>query len=264
MRSFLVLVYLFAYLIFMIPVHGILVLIGKVNPQLRYKIGNFLVYWGFRFELFQSGAEIETEGKENIPEEPVLFVSNHRSYFDILVLHTTSGKRPGFVAKAEIQKFPLLAWWMQDIACLFLDRNDLRSGMQMMKDGAELIKSGQSMVIFPEGTRSNTPGMLPFKEGSLKIAEKADCPVVPVTIVGTDQLLEVRPGFDIRKGKVRVIYGKPFHIKDLPKEQRKKAGAYVQGIIEETYGSVQNNKKVLNRCEDTMKREKSEKSPEKK
>lgn len=239
MRSFLVLFYLFAYLIIMIPVHGILVLIGKASPRLRYKIGNFLVYWSFRWELFQSGAKIEVKGKDNIPKEPVLFVSNHRSYFDILVLHTTTGKRPGFVAKTEIQKFPLLAWWMKDIACLFLDRNDLRSGMQMIKDGTELIKSGQSMVIFPEGTRNGTDSLLPFKEGSLKMAEKADCPVVPVTIIDTDKLLEVRPGFDIRKGKVKVVFGEPFYIKDLPKEQKKKAGAYVQGIIEETYRAEQ-------------------------
>lgn len=234
MRSFLVLFYLFAYLIIMIPMHGILVLIGKCNPKLRYKIGNFLVYWSFRWELFQAGAKIEVQGKENIPEEPVLFVSNHRSYFDILVLHTTSGKRPGFVAKAEMLKFPLLAWWMKDIACLFLDRNDLRSGMQMIKEGEEQIKQGLSMVIFPEGTRSKTSDMLPFKEGSLKVAEKADCPVVPVAVIDTDKLLEVRPGFDIRKGKVKVIYGKPFYIKDLPKEQKKKAGAYVQTMIQET------------------------------
>ena len=219
----------------MIPVHGILVLIGKGNPRLRYKIGNFLVHWSFRWELLQAGAKIEVEGKENIPKEPVLFVSNHRSYFDILVLHTTSGKRPGFVAKAEMLKFPLLAWWMKDIACLFLDRNDLRSGMQMIKDGAEQIKQGISMVIFPEGTRNGEDAMLPFKEGSLKMAEKADCPVVPVTVIDTDQLLEVRPGFDIRGGKVKVIYGEPFYIKDLPKEKKKKAGAYVQGIIKETY-----------------------------
>lgn len=246
MRSFLVLAYLFTYLVIMIPVHGILVLIGKANPRLRYKIGDFLVYWSFRWELFQSGVKIEVIGRENIPKEPVLFVSNHRSYFDILVLHTTSGKRPGFVAKAEMLKFPLLAWWMKDIACLFLERNDLRSGMQMIKDGAQLIKSGQSMVIFPEGTRNGKDTLLPFKEGSLKMAEKADCPVVPVTVIDTDQILEVRPGFDIRQGKVKVIYGEPFYIKDLPKEQKKKAGAYVQGIIKET-----------------MKREKGEISPEK-
>lgn len=234
LRSFLVLSYLFVYLVIMMPVHGVLVLVGKVNPRLRYKIGNFLVYWGFRWELFQSGVKIEVKGKDNIPKEPVLFVSNHRSYFDILVLHTTSGKRPGFVAKSEMLKFPLLAWWMEDIACLFLDRNDLRSGMQMLKDGVERIRQGISVVIFPEGTRNGKDTMLPFKEGSLKMAEKAECPVVPVTMIDTDQLLEIRPGFDIRKAKVKVIYGEPFYIKDLPKEYRKKAGSYVQSIIEET------------------------------
>ena len=66
------------------------------------------------------------------------------------------------------------------------------------------------------------------------MAERADCPVVPVTLIDTDQLLEVRPGFNIRKGKVKVIYGEPFYIKDLPKEQKKKAGSYARSIIEDT------------------------------
>ena len=236
MRSVLVLGFLFLFLVLMIPMHLILVLIGKFNMDMRYRIGNFFVYWGFRLELFLSQAKIEIKGVENIPDEPVLFVSNHRSYFDILVLHTTSTKRPGFVAKNEMEKAPLLSWWMRNIGCLFLDRHDLRSGMQMIKDGAERIKQGRSMVIFPEGTRSDKPDMemLSFKEGSLKIAEKADCPVVPVALVDTDQLLEVRPGFDIRKGNVKVIFGEPFYVKDLPKEQKKKAGAYVQDIIKQT------------------------------
>lgn len=234
MRSVLVLGFLFLFLILMIPVHLILLLIGKWNPELRFRIGNAIVYWAFRWELFQAGARIEVKGIENIPEGAVLFVPNHRSYFDILVLHTTSTKRPGFVAKAEMDKFPLLNWWMRNICCLFLDRNDMRSGMQMIKDGAALIQKGHSIVICPEGTRNQKPEMLPFKEGSLKMAEKAGCPVVPVTLVDTDQLLEARPGFDIRKARVKVIYGEPFYVKDLPKEQRKHAGAYVQRIIEDT------------------------------
>lgn len=234
MRSFLVLLFLFLFLILMIPMHLILLVIGRFNPDLRYRIGNAIVYWAFRWELFQAGAHIEVKGIENIPEEPVLFVSNHRSYFDILVLHTTSTKRPGFVAKSEMEKFPLLNWWMKDICCLFLDRKDLRSGVQMIKDGVKLIQSGHSMVICPEGTRNQKPELLPFKEGSLKMAEKAGCPVVPVTLIGTENLLEARPGFDIRKGNVKVIYGEPIHINELPKEERKKAGAYVQGIIADT------------------------------
>lgn len=234
MRSVLVLGFLFLFLVIMIPVHLILLLIGKFNIGLRYRIANFLVYWAFRWELFQAQANIEVKGQENIPKEPVLFVSNHRSYFDVLALHTTSTKRPGFVAKKEMESFPLLNWWMKDICCLFLDRNDLRAGIEMIKDAAELIKQGHSIVICPEGTRNQEKELLPFKEGSLKIAEKAGCPVVPVALIDTDQLLEARPGFDIRKADVKVIYGKPFYMKDLSKEERRKAGSYVRGIIEET------------------------------
>ena len=231
MRNFLVLGFLFLFLVFMIPVHLILRIIGIWNPELRYKIGNAIVYHAFRWELFQAGAHITIEGKENIPDEAVLFVTNHRSYFDILLLHTTSGKRPGFVAKAEMDKFLLLNWWMRNINCLFLGRQDMRSGVQMIKDGAELIKKGHSMVICPEGTRNQQHEMLPFKEGSLKMADKADCPVVPVAIIDSDQMLEIRPGFHIKSGSPKVIYGKPFYIKDLDKDNRKHAGAYVQEII---------------------------------
>ncbi|MDE6433329.1 MAG: 1-acyl-sn-glycerol-3-phosphate acyltransferase [Lachnospiraceae bacterium] len=234
MRSVLVLGFLFLFLVVMIPVHLILVIIGRFNMELRYKIGNAIVYWAFRWELFQTQAKIEVKGIENIPDEPVLFVSNHRSYFDVLVIHTTSTKRPGFVAKKEMEKFPLLNWWMKNICCLFLDREDLRSGVQMIKDGAALIQNGHSMVICPEGTRNQKEEMLPFKVGSLKIAEKAGCSVIPVTLIDTDQLLEARPGFDIRKGHVKVIYGEPVYLSKLSKEDKKKAGAYVQNIIAQT------------------------------
>lgn len=233
MRSILVLGFLALFLVAGIPVHCLLLLIGKFNLKLRYKIANFLVYWGFRFELFLSGAKIEVKGTENIPKEPVLFVANHRSYFDILVIHTTSTKRPGFVAKKDMEKMPLLSSWMKNICCLFLDREDIRSGVQMIKDGVSRIKNGYSMVIYPEGHRSRTKDMLPFKEGSLKIAEKAGCAVVPVTLIGMDQLLEVRPGFNIQPARVKVIYGEPVYLNELPKEQKKKAGAYVQSIIAE-------------------------------
>ena len=231
MKNVLVLGFFLLYLIIMIPVHLIIRIIGIWNPELRYKIGNFFVYWAFRWVLFQAGAHVTIEGKDNIPDEPVLFVSNHRSYFDILLIHTSSGKRPGFVAKAEMDKFPLLNWWMRDICCLFLDRNDLKSGLQMIKDGVELIKKGHSMVICPEGTRSQQKEMLPFKEGSLKMADRAGCMVVPVALIDSDQMLEARPGFHIKSGSPKVIYGEPFYLKDLDKENKKHAGAYVQGII---------------------------------
>lgn len=208
-------------------------LIGLFNEDARKNIANAMVYYAFKWELFQAGAKVEVVGQENIPEGAVLFTPNHRSYFDILLLHTTSTKRPGFVAKKEMDHFLGLNWWMRDIGCVFLDRKDIKSGVQMIKDGAELIKSGHSMVIFAEGTRNQGKEMLPFKEGSIKMAEKAGCPVVPVTIMNSDQLLEDWKGFSIKKGNVKVIYGEPIYVKDLPKEQKKKMGAYVQGMIAE-------------------------------
>lgn len=234
MRSILVLGFLFAFLILAIPIHLILLLIGTFNPELRYRLGNAIVYWVFKWELFQAGAHIQVEGVENIPDGPVLFVPNHRSYFDVLILHTTSTKRPGFVAKKEVKRVPFLSWWMRDICCLFLDRKDIRSGVQMIKDGTALLQGGHSLVICPEGHRNQKKEMLPFHEGSLRLADKADCPVIPVTLMNTDQLLEVRKGFSIRSGNVKVIYGKPVYVKDLPKEQRKHAGEYVRNIIAET------------------------------
>lgn len=230
-RSFLVLLFLFAYLILLIPIHLVLRLVGLFSESSRKKLANAFVYYAFKWELFQSGAHIEVSGQEKIPEGAVLFAPNHRSYFDILLVHTTCTKRPSFVAKEEMNHFIGLNWWMRDIGCVFLNRHDIKSGFQMIKDGAQLLKQGHSMVIFAEGTRSQGKEMLPFKEGSIKMAEKADCPVVPVTIMNSDQLLEDWPGFSIKKANVKIIYGDPVYVKDLPKEQKKKAGAYIQEII---------------------------------
>lgn len=233
MRTILVLGFLAAFLLVMLPVHLILWLVGHVMPQLRYRIGKHVADRVFEGILFLAQAKVEVKGQENIPEEPVLFVSNHRSIADIPVIFTTCGKRPGFAAKQEMRRMYLLSGWMDNIGCLFLDRKDLRSGMEMVKNGAKQIRKGNSLVIFPEGHRSQGE-MLPFKEGSLKIAEKAVCPVVPVTLIGTDQIAGGSAGFFIRKGRVKVIYGEPIMLADLPKEERRRAGAAIRSEIEET------------------------------
>lgn len=231
MRSFLVGLYLFLFLILMLPVHFVLWLIGRKNPEKRYAIGQKLIHWGFACELFNAGCKVTVIGQENIPDEPVLFVSNHQSYFDILVTHNAINKPVGYVAKKEMEKFPLLPLYMRDIGCIFLNRSDPREGVKTIQSGAELIKSGHNMLICPEGTRSKCDEMNAFKEGSLKMAEKAKAPIVPVAIIGTNRLLECRPGFKIRKGHVTVIFGKPFLTSALPAEYKHKSAAYTQNII---------------------------------
>ena len=133
-----------------------------------------------------------------------------------------------------MQRYPLLSTWMKMLYCLFLDRKDMREGLKMVLTGIDHIKRGISICIFPEGTRNPHPeeGMMPFKEGSLKMAEKTGCPVIPVAISNTHNIFESHMPF-IRKCHVIVEYGEPVLIKELDKEQRKFSGAYTRSKIEE-------------------------------
>ena len=154
----------------------------------------------------------------------------------------------GFVAKKEIEKVPLLRTWMRFVYCLFLDRDNLKEGLKTILQGIEYIKRGISIVIFPEGTRNTfEDGMLPFKEGSLKIAEKSGCPVVPVAITGTAEILEKHFPF-IRPSHVTIEFGKPFYIKELPAEDRKRAGAYSEARLREMLVKEQEERRSLRKA----------------
>jgi len=188
----------------------------------------------FRLLLRVAGVTVTVKGLENLPKgKPVLYVGNHRSYFDILVGYTTVPEKLGFVAKKEMRRYPFLADWMVNVNCLFLDRKNIKEGLKAILEGIEKIKRGVSIWIFPEGTRNRNEDireLLPFKEGSLKIAEKSGCPVVPVAITGTAEVFEKHIPF-IRPSHVTIQFGTPFIIKELPAEDRKFVGAYTRKII---------------------------------
>ena len=172
---------------------------------------------------------------ENIPDEPVLFVGNHRSYFDILLTYSRCPRLTGYVAKKEMEKIPLLSTWMKYVYCLFLDREDPKQGMKTILQAIDYVKSGISICIFPDGTRNTGEelSLLPFKEGSFKIAEKAGCAIVPISLNNTAQIFEAHLPF-VRKTHVVVEYGKPVYPKDLDKETRKHLAPYFEAIIKET------------------------------
>ena len=175
----------------------------------------------------------------------MLYVGNHRSYFDIVSGYIVVPGQTGFVAKKEMEKIPLLRDWMRNVNCLFLDRKDIKAGLKTILEGIEKVKGGSSMWIFPEGTRCKAEDpteLLDFKEGSLKIAEKSGCPVVPVAITGTAEILEQHFPF-IRPSHVTMEFGEPFYIKELPAEDRKRAGAYTEAKIKEMLVREQEERK---------------------
>ena len=104
----------------------------------------------------------------------------------------------------------------------------------MILTGIDQIKNGISMCIFPEGTRGTAETeteMLPFKEGSFKMAEKTGCPIIPMAMVHTADIFEKHIPF-IRRTHVILTYGEPIDVRSLEKEQRKHLGSYVQGVIQ--------------------------------
>lgn len=219
--------------------------LGMKDPVARDRESLKIVQFMFRLILKIAGVEVTVKGAENIPkDQAVLYVGNHRSYFDILVGYTTVPGLMGFVAKKEMLRYPFLRSWMKNVNCLFLDRENIKEGLKTILEGIDHVKNGISVWIFPEGTRNRNEDLrelLPFKEGSLKIAEKTGCPVVPVAIMGTADVFEKHMPF-IRPAKVTVYYGTPFYIKDLDPADRKKAGAYTREVIRDMLLSLQEEK----------------------
>lgn len=209
-------------------------LLGKKNPERRDRQSLSVVQAVFRLILRLAGVTITVKGLEHIPEDrAVLYVGNHRSYFDILVGYVTVPGLTGFVAKKEMERYPLLSNWMRNVHCLFLDRENMREGLKTILSGIEQVKAGISVWIFPEGTRNRADDILelmPFKEGSLKIAEKSGCPVIPVAITGTAEVFEKHIP-RMTPSHVTIHFGEPIDIKALEPEQKKRSGAYTRERI---------------------------------
>ncbi len=211
-------------------------IIGKFNMDVKSRSSLAIVNWAFRCVAFLSGTKLIVKGRENIPDDKaVLYVGNHRSFFDIVLTYPLVKGPTGYVAKKEMEKVPLLSIWMKDLHCLFLDRDNIKEGMKTILAAIEKAKSGISICIFPEGTRNKTADtFLPFHEGSFKIAEKSGVPIIPMTIVNSAAVFEDHMP-KIRKATVVIEYGKPIDVSALSREEKKNLGASVKSVIEETY-----------------------------
>ena len=160
-------------------------------------------------------------------------IGNHRSFFDIPLTYPRCPIRTGYVAKKELEKVPLLSSWMKYLHCLFLDRTDIKQGLKTILTAIEKVKSGISICIFPEGTRNKNEketDLLPFHEGSFKIATRAKCPIIPMAISGSVNLWEAHFP-KIKPCHVVIEYGKPIYVDQLDKETQKHIGAYTQNIL---------------------------------
>ena len=235
-RLILVVLFVVLFLILSIPLLIVEYFIGKWKPEVKDRSSLAIVNWAFRCVLSLAGTSITIIGEENVPkDEPVLYIGNHRSYFDIVMTYIRVPRPTGYIAKIEMLKIPLLSHWMKYLHCLFLDRNDIKQGMKIILTAIDKVKSGISICVFPEGTRNKVPDtFMEFHEGTFKIAAKTGCPIIPMAINNAGQIFEDHIPW-IKKTHVVLEYGKPIYVKDLDKEAQRHVGATVQSIIKEMY-----------------------------
>jgi len=186
-------------------------------------------YLWSKFTLKIIGIELDIQGTENIPKEQCVFIGNHSSILDIIILLYTIDKKMGFIAKKEILKTPIIGYWLKKSKCVPLDRENPRAAMQAINEAVKNIKEGSSMVIFPEGTRNKEGKVGIFKKGSLKLATKSQVKIVPVSIDRASRSFEDTRQF--KPEKIKVVFGKAIDTSNLSKEEEMNLAENIRNII---------------------------------
>ena len=224
-RSLITYVAVSLYVLIIGPIGMALALIFRWKALL-YILGHL----GVRLALLCSGIRFRVEGEHHLPEGGAVYCSNHQSNVDPPVLFDALHPRLHILYKSELNKIPILTHAFRLGGFIPVDRRNKEAAMRAIEKGARSIKSGNSFLIFPEGTRSKTADLLPFKKGGFIMAIKAQAPIIPVAITG---------GRDAMRKGSPLVYPVTIHIrvgKPIPT-----AGVAVgerDGLIERTREAI--------------------------
>ena len=174
---------------------------------------------GVRLGCVLAGIRFKVVGKEHVPDQAVVFCANHQSNIDPPLLFTVLHPRLHIVYKHEIDKIPVLARAFRMGGFVPIDRHNKESALASIEKGAESLREGNSFLIFPEGTRSKTDEMLPFKKGGFRMAIKAGAPIIPVAISGGRAAMQ-RGSAIVRPVTFTVRIGEPIETRDVKVEDR--------------------------------------------
>ena len=181
--------------------------------------------------LWGAGTPVDVQGLERIPREtPVVYASNHSSMFDIWALSAILPGSTRFVAKEELGRIPLVGAAMKRAGHVMINRQMKAKAMESYAQAGERIKGGFSPIVFPEGTRSRTGEMLPFKTTPFALAIAAQVPVVPVYVHDTFRILP-KGAWRLRRSPIRVFIGAPVPTAGMTLDDRARLKDQVEAAV---------------------------------
>ncbi|MFQ5705463.1 MAG: lysophospholipid acyltransferase family protein [Gemmatimonadales bacterium] len=223
-------------LIFLTIYYGLKVIVAALILRIPNRHGGVYDETTKRWSAWQlkaAGVKVRTVGFENIPKgRPVVFVSNHQSWFDIISLAATLPHTTRFLSKKELAKVPLLGKAMQVAGHIFLDRQNRQKAFAAYEAIAQVVSNGMNAVVFAEGTRSRTGELQPFKKGPFVLAIAAQVPVVPVYCAHTFGI-SPKGSIRIHPRPVTLYFGKPISTEGMTYEERNELLARVRAVIEQ-------------------------------
>jgi len=201
----------------------------------RKRSFSFIGYYWSKAVFAVTGVKVRTIGLEKIDlSKPYVFVSNHASLFDITAVVVGVDRHLRFLAKKEIGRIPLFGWATAH-AQIMIDRSSGPEAARSLAKAAERISIGESVIVFVEGTRTRDGNLLSFKRGAFLLAIEAGVPVVPLTILGSYDIMR-KGSINVRRGEITIIVDSPIEVS----EYRDRRGAIelmnrVRGLIEKNY-----------------------------
>lgn len=219
-----------AIIAFWLYIDVLYVLVAKRLPKTS-KLKHFIAKEGMTVPLFFTNTRTKVIGLENLPKETGFSIyGNHTSMMDIAVLMYKLKKYPvAFLSKQTTAELFAIGKWTPPLGCVMIDRNDDRKAAEAIINVIRNVKSGSTMVVFPEGTRSKEIGTLnEFKPGSFKVALKSKAPLVPITIVKPLNFKEIKWPFVKR---ITIVIHKPIPFEEFRKMSSQDLCVKVKSII---------------------------------
>jgi len=214
---------------------SIMALFGLHRARRRYlgACGHFIA----NCILFFLGIKVHVDGLQKIPVQTnICYMANHQSMLDIVAFYGPAHLWASILAKAEVKKIPIINLWCYAFDCIFIERSSPHDAVKAILKGVERLKNGQSMLVFPEGTRSKNGKIGVLKSGSLKLATRSKAVIVPITIKG------LRAGYENLSGWKKVhaylSISDPIYTKDLSDEELSELHTTVFGTISKRFDEL--------------------------